>query len=336
MTFTARAFALACTLGLSTVIGAQAQADPLPSWNEGVAKQAIIDFVTRTTTEGGSEFVPPSERVAAFDQDGTLWVEQPMYTEVEFALSRIPALIKARPELATKEPFKTILTGGRAAIGKLPIRELFEALLATQSGMSPEAFSDEVNAWLAEARDPRWRRPYTDLTYQPMQEVLAYLRDSGFKTFIATGGNVGFIQPYSEKVYGIPSEQVGGSAQQLKYTYDSHGARLTREPKLAIDNLGAGKIENFVMVFGRRPIAAFGNSSGDDLQNLQYANAAGGLAIAILHDDTARENAYGPANGLPDSSIGTFSQEMYGLALKEGWTVVSMKNDWNRIFAFEE
>jgi len=325
-------------LGLLTGVGA-AQTDPLPSWNEGAAKTAIVDFVTRTTAEGGADFVPPADRVAAFDQDGTLWVEQPVYTEVEFALERVPYLVRARPELAGKEPFKTILSGDRAAIVKLPIRELFEALLATQSGMTPEAFDAEVNAWLATARHKRWDRPFTDLTYLPMQEMLRYLRANGYATFIATGGNVGFVRPYSEAVYGIPRQQVSGSAQALKFSVEADGTpTLTREEKLPLVNLGPGKIENFELVFGRRPQFQAGNSSGDDLQALQYVKAGPGLTLsmAILHDDAVREYAYGPAAGLPDSSVGTFSQEMYDMALREGWIVVSMKDDWRRIFDFED
>lgn len=318
---------------------ATAQDDPLPSWNDGAAKTAIIDFVTRTTTEGGADYVPPAERIAAFDQDGTLWVEQPIYTEVEFALDRVPDLVKARPDLADKEPFKTILTGDRDAIGKLPIKELFEALLATQSGMTPSAFAADVNAWLETARHERWDRPFTDLTYLPMQEVLQYLRANDYATFIATGGNVGFVQPYAERVYGIPPQQVSGSAQTLKFSVEADGTPiLTREEALSLNNLGAGKIENFLMVYGRRPLFQAGNSSGDDQQALQYVQEGPGLTLsmAILHDDAQREYAYGPADGLPDSSVGTFSQEMYDLGRKEGWIIVSMKNDWKRLFAFEE
>lgn len=332
--------AVGAIAGLGIMTGSvAAQTDPLPSWNEGAAKSAIVDFVTRTTTEGGADFVPQGDRVAAFDQDGTLWVEQPMYTEAEFALERVPDLVKARPELAGKEPFKTILAGDRAAIGKLPIKELFEALLATQSGMTPEAFDAEVNAWLATARHERWDRPFTDLTYLPMRELLAYLRANGYATFIATGGNVGFVRPYSEAVYGIPPQQVSGSAQALKFSVGADGTPvLTREEKLSLINLGAGKIENFELVFGRRPQFQAGNSSGDDQQALQYVKAGPGLTLsmAILHDDAAREYAYGPAAGLPDSAVGTFSQEMYDMALEEGWIVVSMKNDWKRIFEFED
>lgn len=339
-TFTRRTFLAT----VPTVVAANhagplvAQTDPLPSWNEGSAKQAILDFVTRTTTEGGPDFVPPEERIAAFDQDGTLWVEQPAYVEVGFVLDRVPDLVKARPELADKEPYKIIMSGDREAIAKLPLKEFFEAMVATMSGMTPETLADEVNAWLATARHPRWDRPYTDLTYQPMQEVLAHLRANGYRTFIATGGTTAFVAAYAERVYGIPPEQVLGSSQRLKFAVDADGTpTLTRQPEMAFDNLDAGKIENFVMAYGRRPYAQFGNSSGDDQQALQFVHASPGLrlSVAILHDDAEREYAYGPAAGLPDSSIGPFSQEMYDMAMKQGWIVVRMKEDWNRIFAFE-
>ena len=261
-----------------------------------------------------------------------------MYTEVEFVLARVPDLVKARPDLADSEPYKTILSGDRAAIAKLPLKDVLEVALATMSGMTPEVFADEVNAWLATARHSRWDRPYTDLTYLPMQEVLAYLRANGYRTFIATGGNVGFVRPYSERVYGIPPEQVSGSAQPLKFAVDAGGTpTLTREPRMALSNLEAGKIENFFMVYGRTPQAQFGNSSGDDQQALEYVKASPGLrlSVAILHDDAEREYAYGPADGLPDSGVGTFSQAMYDMAIKQGWIVVSMKNDWDRIFAWD-
>lgn len=323
--------------GLSAAV-VSAQSDPLPSWNEGAAKQAIVDFVTRTTTEGSADFVPPAERIAAFDQDGTLWVEHPMYTEFRFVMDRVPDLVKAHPELADKPGFAAILSKDDKKIAALSARDLFEVLVITLSGMTPDALGDEVNAWLKTARDPRWNRPYIELTYLPMQEVLSYLRANGYKTFIATGGSVGVVAPYSEEFYGIPPEQVSGSAQPLKFEVKDGKPVLVREEKLALDNVDAGKIENFRMVYGRTPYAQFGNSSSDDQQALQYVKSSPGLrlSVAILHDDAKREYAYGPAQGLPDSPVGTFSQEMYDLGVKEGWVIVSMKNDWKKIFAFEE
>jgi hypothetical protein len=324
-------------LGLSAA-ALSAQTDPLPSWNEGAAKQAILDFVARSTTEGSSDFVPPEERIVAFDQDGTLWVEHPIYTEFQFVMDRVPELVKAHPDLADKPAFAAILSKDQKRIAALDARELFEALVVTLSGMTPDALGEEVNAWLKTARDPRWHRPFIDLTYLPMQEVLTYLRANGYKTFIATGGSVGVVAPYSEEFYGIPPEQVSGSAQNLKFEIVDGKPVLIREEKLALDNIEAGKIENFRMVYGRTPYAQFGNSSSDDQQALQYVKSSPGLrlSVAILHDDAVREYAYGPAQGLPDSPVGTFSQAMYDLGTKEGWVIVSMKDDWKKIFAFGE
>jgi len=333
------AFAAVMLCAVSVAVHAHAQDDPLPSWNDGPAKQSIIDFVKTTTDESNSRFVPPKERIAEFDQDGTLWVEHPVYTQILYCLDRVGALVKEKPELKDREPFKTVLSGDRAAIAQLPPRDLFEILLATQSGMTVEEFAADVKRWLAVAKDSRWNRPYTDLTYLPMQEVLNYLRANGYKTFIATGGSAGFVSVYSEQVYGIPPEQVAGTEQPLAYGYDKDGRPvLTKEPKFALENFGAGKIENFAMIYGRRPYAAFGNSSSDDQQMLEYVKAGTGarLSVVVMHDDATREYAYGPAQGLPDTKVGTLSQEMYDMAKKQGWTVISMKNDWKHIFAFEK
>jgi phosphoglycolate phosphatase-like HAD superfamily hydrolase len=311
--------------------------DLLPSWNDGPAKQAIVDFVQATTTQGSPQFVAPAERIAAFDQDGTLWVEHPMYTQVVYCLERVPAVVKAKPELKNVEPFKTVLSGNRQAMAKLSMNDLFKILAATLTGMSVEQFRDEVKTWLASARDPRWKRPYTELTYQPMQEVLAYLRASGYKTYIVTGGGQDFVRVYSEAVYGIPPEQVVGTAGGTKYGYDKAGKPfLTKEPKLLLNDDKAGKPEGIHLMIGRRPYAAFGNSTGDK-QMLEYTKAGGGarLAMLVLHDDAKREYAYGPAQGLPDAKVGTFTQALYDQAKKQGWTAISMKNDWKRIFAFE-
>src|SRR6266536_6644136 len=206
-------------LAASLTLAAQvlAQTDPLPSWNDGPAKKAIVDFVQATTTQGNPKFVPPAERIATFDQDGTLWVEHPMYSQVIYCLERVPAVVKARPELAKVEPFKTVLSGNREAIARLPQEDLFKILAATLSGMSVEDFKAEVKAWLDVARDPRWKRPYTELTYLPMQEVLKYLRDSGYRTYIVTGGGQDFVRVYAEKVYGFSPEQIVGTMGGTKY-----------------------------------------------------------------------------------------------------------------------
>jgi phosphoglycolate phosphatase-like HAD superfamily hydrolase len=312
-------------------------ADPLSSWNDGAAKQAIVEFVRATTTQGSPQFVPPEARIATFDQDGTLWVEHPMYTQVVYCLERVPALVKTRPELKNKEPFKTVLFGNREAMAKLSQDDLIKILVVTLTGISVDDFTAEAKKWIAEAKDPRWKRPYTELTYQPMQEVLQYLRANGYKTYIVTGGGQDFVRVYAEHAYGIPPEQVVGTMGGTKYGYDKDGKPfLTKEPKMLLNDNNAGKPEGIHLMIGRRPIAAFGNSTGDR-QMLEYTKAGDGarLAMIVLHDDAEREYAYGPAQGLPDTKVGTFTQALYDEAKKNGWTVISMKNDWKVIFPFE-
>lgn len=326
--------------GLFRPIAAAAQTTeggPLPSWNDGAAKQAILDFVRATTDPSSQSFVRPEERVATFDQDGTLWVEHPMYTQVTYCLERVPAVVEKRPELRNAEPFKTVLSGNREAMAKLPMRDLEKILAATLTGMTVEEFNAEAAKWLAAARHPRWRRPYTELAYQPMLEVLGYLRDNGYKTYIATGGGQDFVRVYAQQVYGIPPEQVVGTAGGTKFGYTKDGKPfLTKEPKLLLNNNDAGKPEGIHLMIGRRPNAAFGNSIGDR-EMLEWVGAGDGvrLKMLLLHDDATREYAYGPAAGLPDSRVGTFTPALYDKAKKDGWTVISMKNDWKRIFAFE-
>ena len=327
---------VAVTLTVLSLSLARAQ-EPLSSWNDGAAKQAIVEFVKATTAQGSPQFVPPEERIATFDQDGTLWVEHPMYTQIVYCLERVPALVKTRPELKNKEPFKTVLSGNQEAIARLSTNELVEILAATMTGMSVDEFSAEAKQWITEAKHPRWKRPYTELTYQPMQEVLQYLRANGYKTYIVTGGGQDFVRVYAEQVYGIPPERVVGTAGGTKYGYDKSGKPfLTKEPKLLLNDNNAGKPEGIHLMIGRRPFAAFGNSTGDQ-QMLEYTKAGDGarLAMIVLHDDAEREYAYGPAQGLPDTKVGTFTQALYDEAKKNGWTVISMKNDWKAIFPFE-
>lgn len=323
-------------LTLSAVATAQS-VDPLASWNDGAAKKAIVEFVKTTTAAGSSEFVPEPERIATFDQDGTLWVEHPMYSFVMYALERVPALVKTKPELKDVEPFKTVLSGNREAMAKLTLPDLEKIIAATFTGMPVEQFRAEVSKWLATAKDPRWKRPYTELVYQPMQEVLQYLRDNGYKTYIVTGGGQDFVRVYSESTYGIPPEQVVGTAGATKYGYNKDGKPfLTKEAKLLLNDNDSGKPEGIHLMIGRRPHAAFGNSTGDQ-QMLEYTKAGDGarLSMLLLHDDAKREYAYGPATGLPDSKVGTFTQALYDEAKKQGWTVVSMKDDWKQIFSFD-
>jgi phosphoglycolate phosphatase-like HAD superfamily hydrolase len=311
--------------------------DPLPSWNEGPAKQAILDFVKATTDAASPTFVPPEARVATFDQDGTLWVEHPMYTQVVYCLQRVPAVVEKKPELKNVEPFKTVLSGDREAMAKLTMSDLEKILAATLTGMTVDEFEAEAKKWVGAAKDPRWKRPYTDLTYLPMQEMLRYLRANGYKTYIVTGGGQDFVRVYAEKVYGIPPEQVVGTAGVTKYGYDKDSKPfLMKEPKLLLNDNNAGKPESIHLMIGRRPYASFGNSTGDR-EMLEYTRAGDGtrLAMLLLHDDGVREYAYGPAQGLPDSKVGAFTQGLYDEAKKDGWVVISMKKDWKRVFAFE-
>jgi phosphoglycolate phosphatase-like HAD superfamily hydrolase len=319
---------------------AQAQVTPgslLPSWNEGPAKQAIFDFVRATIDRSSPSYVAPEERIATFDQDGTLWVEHPMYTQVVYCLERVPAVVAKKTELKKVEPFKTVLSGSREAIARLPLPELEKILVATLTGMTTEEFRAEARAWLDTARHPRWNCPYTELVYQPMLEVLQYLRDNAYKTFIVTGGGQDFVRVYAEKVYGVPPEQVVGTAGGTKYGYGKDGKPfLTKEPKLLLNDDKAGKPEGIHLMIGRRPTAAFGNSAGDR-EMLEWTGAGAGawLKMLLLHDDDKREYAYGPAQGLPATKVGAFPQALYDEAKKNGWHVISMKNDWRRIFASE-
>ena len=336
-----RKIALLCLVGVLGVliplapVLAQQAADPLPSWNAGPAKQAILDFVQATTDKASPKFVPPEARLATFDQDGTLWVSHPMYTQVVYCLERVPAVVKAKPALAKVEPFKTVLSGNREAMAKLSMKDLEKILVATLTGMTVDEFRAEVKKWLTTAKDPRWHRPYTDLTYLPMIELMQYLRANGYKTFIVTGGGQDFVRVYADKVYGIPPEQVVGTAGDTKYGYDKRGKPiLTKEPKLLLNDDKAGKPEGIHLIIGRRPQAAFGNSGGDR-QMLEYTGAGDGarLMMLVLHDDSKREYAYGPAEGLPNTKVGTFNQALYDEAKKKGWVIISMKNDWKKIFA---
>jgi hypothetical protein len=324
---------LALFLFLLMCAQAHAQTDPLPSWNEGAAKKAIVEFVRATTEKGSSKFVPPEARIATFDQDGTTWVEQPMYTQVIYCLERVPAVVKAKPELANVEPFKTVLSGNREAMAKFAMPQLEMILAATLTGMTVDEFTSEVKKWLAAAKHPRFKQLYTDLTYQPMLEVMKLFRANGYRTYIVTGGGQDFVRMYSEQAYGIPPEQVVGSAGATHFGYDKSGKPiLTKVAKLLLNDDTAGKPEGIYLMIGRRPVAAFGNSIGDK-QMLEYTQAGDGARLMMLvhHDDDRREYAYGAK-----SKVGTFSDPLMAEAKKNGWTVISMKNDWKQIFAFEK
>jgi hypothetical protein len=328
-------FAVLALSGLAP--GRPDQADPLPSWNDGPTKTAILDFVRVTTERANPKYVPPEERVATFDQDGTTWVEHPMYTQVVYCLDRVRVVAAQNPALKDVEPFKTALSGDRAAIAKLSIHDLEKILALTLSRMTVDEFRAEVIKWLATARHPRWNRPYSDLIYQPMLEVMRHLRANGYKTYIVTGGGQDFVRAYAERVYGIPPEQIVGSAGGTKYGYGKDGRpMLTKEPNLLLNDNFGGKPEGIHLMIGRRPYAAFGNSTGDQ-EMLEYTGAGGGarLMMLVLHDDAVREYAYGPAQGLPDTRVGTFTQALYDEAKRRGWFVISMKNDWRRMFPFD-
>jgi haloacid dehalogenase-like hydrolase len=314
-------------------VPASAQTDPLPSWNDGAAKKAIIEFVKTTTEKDSPKFVLPAARIAVFDQDGTTWVEQPMYTQVIYCLERVPEVVKAKPDLKNVEPFKTVLSGNREAMAKFTMPQLEMILAATLTGMTVDEFTSEVKKWLAAAKHPRFKQLYTDLTYQPMLEVMKLFRANGYKTYFVTGGGQDFVRMYSEQVYGIPPEQVVGSAGATHFGYDKSGKPiLTKVAKLLLNDDTAGKPEGIYLMIGRRPVAAFGNSIGDR-QMLEYTQAGDGARLMMLvhHDDEKREYAYGP-----NSKVGTFTDTLMAEAKKKGWTVISMKDDWKKIFAFEK
>jgi haloacid dehalogenase-like hydrolase len=319
------------------VATAHTQTDPLPSWNDGPAKQAILEFVRTTTDKTSQSFVPPEDRLATFDQDGTIWLEHPMYTQVMFALDRVVALAPQHPEWKTTEPFKSVLGGGNAAMARFTIKDLETIAFATHTGMSVEAFAEIVKNWITKARNPRWNRPYTELVYQPMLEVMSYLRSNGYKTYIVTGGGQDFVRTYSERVYGIPRDQVIGSALGTQFTYENGHVVLMKPAKLLLYNDLSGKAEDIYLFLGGPPQAAFGNSIGDQ-EMLEYTQGAGKrtLMMLVLHDDAKREYAYGPAQGLPPTQFGTFTQALYDQAKANGWIVISMKSDWKRIFSFEK
>lgn len=310
-----------------------ASSDPLPSWNEGPVKKAILDFVAAVTKEGGPDFVPVPERIATFDNDGTLWVEQPIYTQFAFAMDEVKAKAAKHPEWKTKQPFAAVLSGDLAALAATGEKGMVEIVAATHSGMSTTDFNKTVKAWLETAKHPRFKVPYTDLIYQPMIELLDYLRANDFKTFIVSGGGVEFMRGFADKTYGIPPEQVIGSSGVTSYQMWDASPVLIKMPKVFFVDDGPGKAEGIDRVIGRRPIFAFGNSNGDK-QMLEWTNAREGLSFMglVYHTDAEREYAYGPAGGLPDSKVGTFPQTLMDEAKSKGWSVVDMKNDWKTIF----
>jgi hypothetical protein len=331
------AFAAFMVLALTLTLHANAQTSALAAWNDGPAKQAIVSFVKEVTDKSGNKYVEPQDRIATFDQDGTLWVEHPLYTQAMFALTRVHELAPQHPEWKRHETFKAVLTNDHATMANFSESDWEAILAATHAGMTTEAFQALVRRWLATARDARFHRPYTALVYQPMLEVMDYLRANGFRTYIVTGGGQEFVRVYSQSVYSVPPEQVVGSSILTKYEYQDGKPVLMREPKVFFNDDNAGKAIGINLFIGKRPYAAFGNSPGDK-QMLEWTQAGDGarLMMLVLHDDPAREYAYGPADGLPDTKVGTFTQALYDEAKSRGWTVISMKNDWKRIFTFDK
>ncbi|WAB90848.1 HAD family hydrolase [Pseudomonas citronellolis] len=306
-------------------------AQVLPSWNDGPSRQAIVKFVEAVTTEGGKGYVAPAERIAVFDNDGTLWSEQPMYFEVLFALDEVKRMAPQHPEWKTQMPFKAVLEDDRKALAETGTRGLLEIVLATHANMSTEAFAANTRRWLASARHPRSGKPYTEMVYQPMLELLGYLRGHGFKTYIVSGGEVGFMRTFAEEVYGIPPEQVIGTTVATRFQDDEGALSIQRLPKLTHNDDGAGKPESIDAIIGRRPILAFGNSDGD-LQMLQWTTAGEGLRFAGLvhHTDGGREWAYDR-----QSKVGRLDKAL-DEATEKGWTVVDMAKEWKRIYPFDQ
>ncbi len=322
------AFALSFALTLSAAF--TCAADPLPSWNDGKTKQAIIEFVTKVTKAGSPDFAPLAERIATFDNDGTLWAEQPIYVQLAFALDRVKVLALQHPEWKDKEPFASLLKGDlkSALAGGEPA--MVQVLMATHAGMTTDEFDDAVRQWLASAKHPKTGRPYSEMAYQPMLEVLAHLRANGFKTFIVSGGGVDFMRVFSERIYGIPPEQVVGSTGKVKFELRDGKPVLVKLPEVQFVDDNVGKPAGIHQFIGRRPLMAFGNSDGD-LQMLQWTAAGNGarFCLYVHHTDVEREWAYDRT-----SHIGKLDKGL-DEAKARGWTVVDMRKDWKRVFAFD-
>ena len=328
---TKSAAALLFSLLAASGEAAQSSGDALPSWNAGATKTAITQFVTRVTREDGPDFVPPAQRIAAFDNDGTLWVEQPFYFQLAFAFDRVRAMATQHPEWQTKQPFKGLLEFDMDAVAAVGKNGLLEVIAATHAGMSTEQFEAIVRDWITEARHPRFARRYAELVYQPMLELLGYLRANGFKTYIVSGGGVEFMRPWTEAVYGIPPEHVIGSSGVTQFRLDAEGRpELAKVGKVEFINDGPGKPVGINRFIGRRPILAFGNSDGD-LQMLQWTAAGEGARLAALvhHTDAAREFAYDRR-----SRVGKLDKAL-DEAVARNWLIVDMKRDWRSVFPFE-
>jgi len=323
--FSAR-FVLGFTLTLLASTAVQAS-DPLPSWNEAKPKQAILQFVEDVTKEGGPHYVPPAERIATFDNDGTLWVEYPMYTQALFAFDRVKEVAPQHPEWKTKQPFKALLEGDMKTVGASGIKGLLEIVIATHSGMTATQFADEAGAWLRATQHPKFKRPYARCIYQPQLELLDYLRANGFKTFIVSGGGIAFMRPITEEAYGVPPEQVVGSSVASEYQVKDGKPEIVRLPKIGFIDDKAGKPVGIYEHIGRRPILAFGNSDSD-MEMVEYTTGSEGrrLGLYVHHTDAEREFAYDRK-----SHVGTLDKAL-DQAESKGWIIVDMKKDWKAVF----
>jgi phosphoserine phosphatase len=323
--------AIPLVLAVVPAVSRPENADPLPSWNDTAPKKAITDFVAKVTKEGSPDFVPVAERIATFDNDGTLWCEHPMYTQLAFALDRVKVLADKYPEWKEKQPFKAVLEGDHKALAEAGEKGMLEILMATHTGMSIEDFEATVMDWIGTAKHPRFKRPYTECVYQPMLEVLAYLRANGFKTFIVSGGTVEFMRPWTEKVYGVPREQVVGTTFKTKYVVKDAKSSVVLEPAFDMIDDKTGKPVGITKFIGRRPIMAFGNSDGD-FEMLEFTTTGKGrrFGLFVHHTDAEREYSYDRKT--------PFGQLDKGLdeAAKRGWVVASMKDDWKTVFPSKE
>lgn len=322
-----RLFLMLALLLLATAVRAQT---PLPSWNDGASRQAILAFVAAVTTEGSADYVAPADRIAVFDNDGTLWSEQPMYFQLLFALDQLKLMAPQHPEWAATQPYKAALEGDHKALAATGTEGLMKIVGVTHTNMTTDAFSDAVKSWIQTARHPRFKQPYTSLTYAPMRELLDFLRGNGFKTYIVSGGEIEFMRAWAEGIYGIPPEQVIGTTFVTEFQMQDGRPVLMRTPKLDYNDDGPGKPVSINKFIGRQPIFAFGNSDGD-LQMLQWTMAGTGKRFAGLvhHTDAKREWAYDR-----DSKIGTLDKAL-DEATRKGWVVVDMAREWKRVYAFE-
>jgi phosphoserine phosphatase len=323
-----RGFAAAAWLFMGVIAAHAQQVDPLPSWNAGISKARIVAFVQAVTDPGGKDFVAPADRIAVFDNDGTLWSEQPMYFQLAFALDRVRALAPRRPEWKTKQPFKAAIESDMKTLAAAGEHGLLELVAASHAGLTTDEFAAVVKDWLATARHPKFKRPYTELTFAPMVELLAYLRANGFQTWIVSGGGIEFMRVFAEQAYGVPPQQMIGSSLELKYELRNGQPVLVQQPKVAFIDDKAGKPVGIQKAIGKRPIAAFGNSDGD-FQMLEWTTSAPGARLGVLvrHDDAEREYAYDRK-----SSMGKLDRGL-DEAGPRGWTLISMKDDWKQVYA---